>query len=192
MSETTQTSAAPAEAMTRRRRHLCVALLVLLGFSLGFSEFAVIGVEPDIADAFGVPLARAGELISLFAITYAVLTPTLALTTGRFRRFQLLVAYSAVFVAANLVQALAPSFEVLLASRVLIGAVSGALLAVGVTYIPELMGSDRTSMVISVVYAAFSVAMVVATSAGKAVAELLSWELVMWAEGGGGEGGGGG
>ena len=181
MSETTQTSAAPAEAMTRRRRHLCVALLVLLGFSLGFSEFAVIGVEPDIADAFGVPLARAGELISLFAITYAVLTPTLALTTGRFRRFQLLVAYSAVFVAANLVQALAPSFEVLLASRVLIGAVSGALLAVGVTYIPELMGSDRTSMVISVVYAAFSVAMVVATSAGKAVAELLSWELVMWA-----------
>lgn len=174
--------AAPEGApMTRTRRHLCVALLVLLGFSLGFSEFVVIGVEPDIADAFGVSLAQAGQLISFFALTYAALTPVLALTTGRFRRFQLLVAYSTVFVLANLVQAMAGSFEVLLASRVLIGAVSGALLAVGVTFIPELMGAGRTSMVISVVYAAFSVAMVVATSAGKAVAELLDWRLAMWA-----------
>lgn len=169
-----------AAGMSRGRRHLCVALLVLLGFSLGVSEFAVIGIEPDIADAFGISLAQAGQLISFFAITYAALTPVLALTTGRFRRFQLLVAYSVVFVAANLVQALAPGFGVLLVSRVLIGAVSGALLAVGVTFIPELMGADRTSMVISVVYAAFSVAMVVATSAGKAVAELFDWHLVMW------------
>lgn len=181
VSEKTATATVPAGALTCARRHLCVALLVLLGFSLGFSEFVVIGVEPDIADSLGVSLAQAGELISFFAVTYAVLTPVLALSTGRFRRFQLLVAYSVVFVLANLVQALAPGFGVLLASRVLIGAVSGALLAVGVTYIPELMGADRTSMVISVVYAAFSVAMVVATSAGKAVAELLDWRLAMWA-----------
>ena len=181
VSEKTTTATAPTGTLTCARRRQCVALLVLLGFSLGFSEFVVIGVEPDIADSLGVSLAQAGELISFFAVTYAVLTPVLALSTGRFRRFQLLVAYSVVFVLANLVQALAPGFGVLLASRVLIGAVSGALLAVGVTYIPELMGAGRTSMVISVVYAAFSVAMVVATSAGKAVAELLDWRLAMWA-----------
>ena len=138
-----KTAIAPAGALTCARRHLCVALLVLLGFSLGFSEFVVIGVEPDIADSLGVSLAQAGELISFFAVTYAVLTPVLALSTGRFRRFQLLVAYSVVFVLANLVQALAPGFGVLLASRVLIGAVSGALLAVGVTYIPELVVEDK-------------------------------------------------
>lgn len=126
-------------------------------------------------------LAQAGELISSFAITYAVLTPVLAIATGRFRRFQLLVAYAAVFCAANLVQAMAPTFAVLLLSRVLIGAVSGAFLAVGVTYIPELLGPERMSMGISVVYAAFSVAMVIATSAGKMVAELLTWRIAMWA-----------
>lgn len=126
-----KTAAAPVGSLTRARRHLCVALLVLLGFSLGFSEFVVIGVEPDIADSLGVTLAQAVELISFFAVTYAVLTPVLALSIARFRRFQLLVAYSAVFVLANLVQALAPGFGMLLASRVLIGAVSGALLALG-------------------------------------------------------------
>lgn len=159
------------------RAGLCLALLVALGFSLGCSEFVVIGIEPQLADAFGVTLARAGQTIGCFAIAYAALTPVLALCTGRFRRHQLLVGYSAVFVAGNAWQALASGFAALLASRVLIGAVSGALLAVGITYIPELVGVRRTSRWLSVVYAAFSVAMVVATSAGKLVADLLSWRL---------------
>lgn len=163
------------------RRNLCVALLVALAFSLGCSEFVVIGVEPEIAATYDVSLSRVGELISFFSITYALLTPVLALTTGRFRRYQLLVVYAALFCLANLAQAAAPTFDVLLASRVLIGAVSGALLAVGVTFLPELVGPRRTSMAISVVYAAFSVAMVLATSAGKMIAELSSWHVAMWA-----------
>lgn len=172
---------ASAAALSRPMRLLCIGLLVLLGFSLGCSEFVVIGIEVNIADAFSVTLAQAGELISMFAITYAACTPVLAIVTGRFRRFQLLVTYAAIFCAANLVQALAPTFAALLLSRVLIGAVSGAFLAVGVTYIPELLGPERMSMGISVVYAAFSVAMVIATSAGKMVAELLTWRVAMWA-----------
>lgn len=172
---------ASAAALSRPMRLLCMGLLVLLGFSLGCSEFVVIGIEVNIADAFSVTLAQAGELISMFAITYAACTPVLAIVTGRFRRFQLLVTYAAIFCAANLVQALAPTFAVLLLSRVLIGAVSGAFLAVGVTFIPELMGPERMSMGISVVYAAFSVAMVVATSAGKMVAELFTWRVATWA-----------
>ena len=162
------------------RRLLCQVLLVLLAFSLGASEFVVIGVESNIADSYGVSLSTAGLLISAFALTYAIMSPTLALCTGRFKRFQLLLAYSAVFCAANLAQAVAPTFEVLLASRVLIGSVSGALLAVGVTFVPELVDESRQSAVLSLVYGAFSVAMVIVTSAGKMVAELADWHIATW------------
>ena len=165
--------------MSRSRKLLCVGLLVLLGFSLGCSEFVVIGIEPELAVAFDVSLARVGELISSFALTYAVATPVLALSTGRFRRFQLLVAYAALFCVGNVVAAVAPDFEVLLASRVVIGAVSGALLAVGVTYLPELVAPGRVSMAISVVYAAFSVAMVISTSLAKIIADALDWHVAM-------------
>ena len=161
------------------RTSLCVALLVALGFSLGCSEFAVIGVEPDIAAAYGVTLARAGELVSVYALAFAVATPVLAVATGRFRRFHLLVAYSLLFCAANAAAMLAPTFELLWVSRAVLGAVSGPLIALGVTYVPELVGVKRSSMAISVIYAAFSIAMVVATSAGKLVAELLDWHLVL-------------
>lgn len=175
------TKTAGASALSPARRRICVGLLVVLGFSLGCSEFAVIGVEQEIADAYGVTLAEAGQLISFFAMTYAFLTPLLTLATGRFKRFHLVVAYSVVFCVANLVQSLAPTFGVLLASRVLIGVVSGTFLGVGITFVPELVDPKRTSAMISVVYAAFSVAMVVAASAGKALAALSDWRIIMWA-----------
>lgn len=166
--------------MTRARARLCIAFLVLSGFSLGVSEFVVIGIEPDIAKYFNIPLAQAGELISFFSVAYALCTPVLALTTGRFHRFTLLVAYSIAFCAANLFAVFAPSFESLLLSRVLLGAVSGGLLAVGITYIPELVGIERTPWIISIVYAAFSVAMVLTTPLTKIVADLLNWDLAFW------------
>ncbi len=170
----------PSLNMSRTRARLCIVFLVLSGFSLGVSEFVVIGIEPDIAEYFNIPLARAGELISFFSVAYALCTPVLALTTGRFHRFTLLIAYSIIFCAANLFAIIAPSFEMLLFSRVLLGAVSGALLAVGITYIPELVGIEKTPWTISIVYAAFSVAMVLTTPLTKIVADLLTWELAFW------------
>ena len=177
---TTPKSKPTAAALSPARTKLCLALLVLLGFSLGCSEFVVIGIESDLATELGVSLATAGQLISVFALVYAIATPVLALGTGRFRRYQLLVCYSIVFVLGNLVMALAPNFQVLFISRIVLGSVSGALLAVGVTYIPELLSPQQTSLAISVVYGAFSVAMVFVTSIGKFVADTLDWHVAMY------------
>lgn len=177
---TTPKSKSTAAALSPARTKLCLALLVLLGFSLGCSEFVVIGIESDLATELGVSLATAGQLISVFALVYAIATPVLALSTGRFRRYQLLVCYSIVFVLGNLVMALAPNFQVLFISRIVLGSVSGALLAVGVTYIPELLSPQQTSLAISVVYGAFSVAMVFVTSIGKFVADTLDWHVAMY------------
>ncbi len=173
--------AASAADFSPMRCVLCVVLLVVLGFILGSSEFIIIGIEQQVADAFGVPLASVGGLVSVFALAYAVLTPVLALTTGRFRRYTLLIVYSLLFCAGNALAAASPTYELLYVARVLLGAVSGGLLAVGVTYLPELLGPRRTSFGISLVYGAFSVAMVVSTSLGKMIAELSSWRVAMWA-----------
>ena len=173
--DTSTATAAPISGYAK----LCIALLTLLGFSLGCSEFIVIGIQPELAESLGIPLAQAGMFMSVFSVTYAVATPVLALGTGRIPRFRLLIGYAVLFILGNAVSAAAGSFEVLLVARVLIGLVSGALLAVGVTYIPELVGMGNTSMCISVVYAAFSVAMVVATSVGKLLAASVGWHYAL-------------
>lgn len=163
------------------RARVCVALLVLLAFSLGCSEFIVIGMQSELAADLGVRLEDAGRLISMFALPYAVMTPILALVTGRMRRRHTLMLYCALFCLGNVASAFAPGFGALLVARMLMGSVCGALLAVGVTFIPDLVGAARTSAVLSVVYAAFSVAMVVATSLGKLCAQYLGWHAAMYA-----------
>lgn len=92
------------ESLTTFRRYVCVFLLVILGLSLGVSEFVVIGIEPELAASFDVPLSRVGELISVYSATYAVLTPILALTTGRLRRFSCLLLTLYSFVLATWLQ----------------------------------------------------------------------------------------
>lgn len=164
-----------------QRARVCVALLVLLAFSLGCSEFIVIGMQPELAASLGVGLEDAGRLISMFALPYAIMTPVLALATGRLRRRHTLMLYCALFCLGNIASAFASSFGALLVARMLMGSVCGALLAVGVTFIPDLVGAKRTPTVLSVVYAAFSIAMVVATSLGKLCAQYLGWHVSMYA-----------
>lgn len=166
--------------VTPGRARLCVALLVLMGFALGCSEFIVIGIESNLAEEMGVSLATAGQLISLFALPYAVMTPVLALATGRFRRYSVMLVYLVIFCVGNALSTFAPSFGVLLAARVLLGSVSGALLAVGVTFIPELVGAKRSSGALTLVYASYSVALIVATSVGKILASTVGWHVAMY------------
>lgn len=161
------------------RVRVCLALLVVAGFALGCSEFVVIGIQPELAEAFGVSLSQTGDFMGFFAVAYAVATPILALVTGRFKRFTLLIVYSVVLIIGNLLAVMATSFSTMLLARVLIGLVSGALLAVEVTFIPEFLDSKRVPIAISVVYAAFSFAMVLSTSLGKLAAEVLSWHIAL-------------
>ena len=176
-----ETSQPPAAQSGVARPGLCIALLVALGFILGCAEFSVIGIEAELSRDFGVSLSRVGDFISFFALAYAVCTPVLALTTGRFRRHTLLVAYCLVFCAANLLAMLAGSFATMLFARIVLGSVSGALLAVGVTYIPELVEMKRVPGMISIVYAAFSMAMVLSTSAGKLIVSVTDWHVLFYA-----------
>lgn len=170
-----------ASNLSKARIRLCMTLLIVMGFALGCSEYIVLGIESELSSSLSVSLSAVGQLVSLFALPYAIMTPTLALTTGRFKRYTLLKVYCAVFVCGNLISALATSFGVLVISRIAMGAVAGATLALCTTYIPELVGAKRMGLWISIVYAAYAVAMIIATALGKIIADTLDWHVAMWA-----------
>ena len=69
------------------RTKLATVALVIVGFALGFAEFIVIGITPDIAEEYGISLASAGNLVGFFAISYAVSTPSLCFLPGVFAGF---------------------------------------------------------------------------------------------------------
>ena len=46
------------------RTKFATVALVIVGFALGFAEFIVIGITPDIAEEYGISLASAGNLVA--------------------------------------------------------------------------------------------------------------------------------
>ena len=159
------------------RSRVAVFVLLALSFALGCTEFTIIGIEPDIATSLGADLSLVGNLVGYFAIVYAVCTPLLAVFTGRFRRYWLMLVYLVVFNVGNLCTMLAPSYAVLAVGRVLTAAVSGALLATSLTFVPELVPSRRVAPVVSLVYTGFSIASVLGVPAGKLICGAFGWNV---------------
>lgn len=159
------------------RSRVAVFVLLALSFALGCTEFTIIGIEPDIATSLGADLSLVGNLVGYFAIVYAVCTPLLAVFTGRFRRYRLMLVYLVVFNVGNLCTMLAPSYAVLAVGRVLTAAVSGALLATSLTFVPELVPSRRVAPVVSLIYTGFSIASVLGVPAGKLICGAFGWNV---------------
>ena len=156
------------------RTRLATVALVVVGFALGFAEFIVIGITPDIAETYGTSLASAGNLVGYFAVAYAVSTPIIVLSTGRFRRFPLFVTFRLVFNLGNILAIVAPTYETLLVARILTAVVSGVTLSTVMTFINDIVPREKTARIISFVYAGFSVASVLGTPVGTLLADAFS------------------
>ena len=114
--------------MTKYR--LQAVLFVMVAFMLGCNEYMIVGVLPDIKGEFGTPLATLGYLVTVFAGVYALLTPVLTTIASRFRRYDILLVYMAIFLVGNTWTALAGGFWSLLLSRILTASVSGAIIGI--------------------------------------------------------------
>src|ERR1700750_1271340 len=90
-------------------------LILALGmFALGTDSFVVAGVLPQISQAFHVTIGGAGQMTTVYAITYALLAPTIAAIAAGVPRKTLLLSGLGVFVVANLSTAVAPTFGIAL------------------------------------------------------------------------------
>ncbi|PES62093.1 MFS transporter, partial [Bacillus cereus] len=68
-----------------------VFILALATIAVGLVELIVGGILPDIAKDFGVSLSSAGQLITIFALTYALAGPVLLIFTSKVERKKLYI-----------------------------------------------------------------------------------------------------
>ncbi|MCB7038906.1 MFS transporter [Eggerthella sinensis] len=158
------------------RTTLVTGLLVALAFALGFAEFVLIGITPDVAEGLGAPLTLVGDLVGYYALACAAATPLVALATARANRFKLTAALLVVFNAGNLLTLVSGGYASLLVSRLLPAVTSGTLLAIAMTYVPDIVGEQKAARVIGLVLAGFSVSSVVGVPIGTLLADALGWK----------------
>jgi predicted MFS family arabinose efflux permease len=155
-------------------------LILALGmFALGTDSFVVAGVLPGIAHGFDVSIGAAGQMTTVYAVTLALLAPTIAALAAHVSRKQLLLAGLGVFVLANLATAIAPTFEIAVATRVLAGL--GAAM-----FFPTTMGSaasivppERRGFALSVVATGLTVSTALGAPIGTVIGGLGNWHWTM-------------
>ncbi len=155
--------------------NLPVLILIASSFMLGMSEFIMVGILPDIAADLKISEVTVGNLVSLFAFVYAPVTPLGSALSARFPRFATHLTLIGIFLAGNLLCAFAPNYAVLVVARIMIALVSGTLVAVAMTYAPDVTTDKFRTKFIAWVFSGFSIASVVGVPVGTWVANTFGW-----------------
>ena len=166
---------AKSDVAKERFFNLPVMVLISLSFMLGMSEFIVVGVLPDIAAGLKVSEVTVGNLVSLFAFVYAPVTPLGSALSARFPRFATHLTLVGVFLIGNVLCAFASNYGVLVVARILIALVSGTLVAIAMTYAPDVTTEQYRTKFIAWVFSGFSIASVVGVPVGTWVADTFGW-----------------
>ncbi|MFD8596032.1 MFS transporter [Kitasatospora sp. NPDC059646] len=155
-------------------------LLLALGtFAMGTDSMVVAGILGPVSTDLGVSVPAAGQLVTVFALGYALLAPVLAALTARWPRRNLLLTALAVFTAANALSALAPTYGLLLATRVLAAAGAALYTPTANAVATTLVGPERRGRALAVVLGGMTVATALGVPLGTWVGRT-DWRLTMW------------
>ncbi|MET7906538.1 Cmx/CmrA family chloramphenicol efflux MFS transporter [Streptomyces sp. NPDC005355] len=168
-------------ARARSRMPVAVYVLGLSVFALGTSEFMLSGLLQPVARDMGVSIPEAGLLVSAFAIGMVVGAPVLAAATLRLPRRTTLIALLAVFGLGQIAGALAPTYGVLFASRVVSALACAGFWAVGAAVAVSLVPVNARARAMAVMVGGLSIANIVGVPAGALLGQHAGWRAAFWA-----------
>jgi predicted MFS family arabinose efflux permease len=149
--------------------------LAVGAFAIGTEGFMISPLLPGLSSDLGVSVATAGQLVTLFALAYAVSSPVLTALTGAIDRRRLLLASITTFAASNLVAAIAPSFWALMGARVLLALSAGLFVPGANALAGAIVAPERRGRAIAVVNAGITVAIALGVPLGALVGRHLGW-----------------
>ncbi|MET7389478.1 MFS transporter [Streptomyces sp. NPDC005529] len=154
---------------------LALLALAVVAFGIGTTEFATMGLLPQIADGIHVSVPQAGNVVSAYALGVVVGAPVLTGIGARIPHKRLLLLLTGLFVVGNVASALAPSFGTLFAARFLAGLPHGALFGVGAVVASRLVAPERAARAVSKMFLGLTVANIVGVPVCTALGQHLGW-----------------
>lgn len=134
---------------------------------------SVAGSLPAISAAWQLTDAQSARLLSIFGLTFALAAPLVQVMFGHWRRRQLVLTGIGLFGSGAFAFALSPSYDALLASRILMGAGAGFIGPVLVALGSELVHEEQRGRAIGMVLLGVSMA-------SLAGIPLAAWIASLW------------
>src|SRR5258705_1866107 len=158
-----------------------ILALALAAFAIGPTEFVIMGILPDVARDLGVSIPSAGLLVSGYALGVVVGAPLLVTLTARWPPKATLITLMGVFVAGNLASALAPTYDVLMAGRVVTSFAHGSFFGLGAVVAVGLVPLDRRAAAIALMFTGLTLANVLGVPLGTLIGQQFGWRATFWA-----------
>lgn len=159
--------------MTKSRLRMLVFILVT--FLLGCNEFMVVGILSEIARQLNVSLTQVGDLVTVFAVVYAICTPIITIFTSKYNRYQTLLVLMGLFLVGNTMSAIAPNYEWLLLSRIIAASVAGAIISLLMTFTAVIAPKGNRASLVAWVFAGYSIASVFGVPIGTMISIQNGW-----------------
>lgn len=166
------------QAPTRRLPLLALALAT---FGIGTTEFVIMGLLPDVSADLKVPIPEAGLLVTAYALSVAFGSPFLAIATARMNRRGALLLLMGVFILGNLLCALAPSYSLLMAARIVCALCHGAFFGLGTVVAAALVPQEKRTQAIAMMFGGLALANVLGVPFGTALGNAFGWRQTFWA-----------
>ncbi|MGW2627731.1 MFS transporter [Streptomyces chattanoogensis] len=154
---------------------LALLALAISAFGIGTTEFVMMGLLPNVADDLGTSVPTAGNLVSAYALGVVIGAPLLTALGSRIPRKRMLVLLMAVFTTGNLASALAPTFGLLIAGRLLAGLPHGAFFGVGAVVAASLVREGRQARAVATMFLGLTIANIVGVPAATLLGQHLGW-----------------
>ena len=155
-----------------------LALLAAGMFAIGTDAFVIAPLLARIARDLDVGIAAAAQLITAYALTYALCSPFVATLTAHWRRERAVVTGLAIFVAANVAAAMAPNFAAVLAARAFAGLGAALFAPAASASAANLAAAGQRGRALSIMMIGLSSATALGSPLGTVVGTMLSWRAV--------------
>ncbi|AEB22722.1 MULTISPECIES: MFS transporter [Bacillus amyloliquefaciens group] len=155
-----------------------VFLLAASTIAVGLVELIVGGILPQIASDLDISIVSAGQLISVFALGYAVSGPLLLAVTAKAERKRLYLIALFVFFLSNLVAYFSPNFAVLMVSRVLASMSTGLIVVLSLTIAPKIVAPEYRARAIGIIFMGFSSAIALGVPVGIIISNAFGWRVL--------------
>jgi len=150
-------------------------------FGIGTTEFVIMGLLLQVGTDLHVGIAATGLLISGYALGVFVGAPLLTAASSRLPRKTVLLGLMAIFTLGNLACAMAPSYGVLMAARVVTSLAHGTFFGVGSVVAAGLVAPERRASAISLMFTGLTLATLLGVPAGTWLGHLAGWRATFWA-----------
>ncbi len=151
--------------------------LAIGGFGIGMTEFVIMGILPDVANALHISIPQAGHFIAAYALGVVIGAPLLTGIGGKWPAHKVLLFLMLWFTVFNTLSAFAESYESLLVVRFLSGLPHGAFFGIGAVVAGKLARKGKAAQAIATMMAGLTVANVIGVPLGTYFGHEYDWSI---------------